>query len=166
MLLRNGDAIQGKATPSPDGMGWALQLVFFFFFLEQFFRLSLAKLLGLAVAGFFFSFSFSNVGCKGEGRKERKKERKRERNFRCFSLTGTSVGAGGFFFIIFKLTNAGKFYPGIIFDTRGYQNIRSSIQPWFSSSPPPLPPQKESNTRQITSGSFAHGTWQLLSNWK
>jgi hypothetical protein len=38
------------------------------------------------------------VGCKGEGRKERKKERKRERKFRCFSLTGTSVGAGGFFF--------------------------------------------------------------------
>ncbi len=22
MLLRNGDAIQGKTTPSPDGMGW------------------------------------------------------------------------------------------------------------------------------------------------
>jgi hypothetical protein len=56
MLLRNGDAIQGKTTPSPDGMGWALQL--FFFFLEQFFALSLAKLLGLAFAGFFFSFFF------------------------------------------------------------------------------------------------------------
>jgi hypothetical protein len=42
MLLRNGDAIQGKTTPNRDGMGWALQ-IFFFFFLEQFFPLSFAK---------------------------------------------------------------------------------------------------------------------------
>jgi len=62
MLLRNGDAIQGKTTPSPEGIGWdglcrssssSSSWNSSCVFLWQ-------KLLGLAFAGFFFSLLFSS----------------------------------------------------------------------------------------------------------
>jgi hypothetical protein len=119
----------------------------FFFFLEQFFPLSFAKLLGLAVAGFFLSFSFSfsisNVRVQGRGEK-----RKKERKFSCFSLTGTSVGEG--IFLIFKLMkeNALRVSYLILAGTKAFVLLYSRGSQAF-----PPPPKGKSNNR-LDNGRF------------